>query len=141
MKKQKRKLRKVERYKYLKERVLSNYQQAEKYKEQKKLYPRIQDCFAVIFRNKLTTLLDELAGLVDMDLYSCWYYHYVIVEDREKLDDALPIRVPGGTVGGLYLDGDVITDVKIDTNYVIKTYPDDVNEIVKKFIGEKIVLC
>lgn len=32
--------------------------EAEKYKEQKKLCPRIQDCFAVIFRNKLTTLLD-----------------------------------------------------------------------------------
>ena len=33
LKKQRRKLRKVERYKYLKERVLSNSQQAEKYKE------------------------------------------------------------------------------------------------------------
>ena len=51
----------------------------------------------------------------------------------------LAIRVPGGTVGGIWIDkNNMITKIVIDTNYVVKTYPDDVNDLMVKYIREKI---
>lgn len=33
---------------------------------------------------------------------------------------------------------DIITEVFVDTNYVVKTYVKDVNEQLKQFIGQKL---
>lgn len=46
----------------------------------------------------------------------------------------------GGTLGDIVTDNDdYIIDVVIDIDYVIKTYPNNVNEVIKKkYIGKKI---
>ena len=51
----------------------------------------------------------------------------------------MAIRIPGGTVGGIKLDeNNVIKEIKINTDYVVRTYPDDVEEIMNnEFIGAK----
>ena len=46
--------------------------------------------------------------------------------------------MPGGTVGGIYFDNNIITKIVIDTNYVVKTYPANVNELIQRFVGEVI---
>lgn len=91
------------------------------------------------YRCDLTDKLDNLSGLSDKGNSSI-FRHYVLADERCKKDKCLPIRVPGGTVGGITLDeNNVITDISIDTDYVISTYPENINELVKKFVGERIV--
>lgn len=54
-------------------------------------------------------------------------------------DGCLPIRIPGGTLGSIeYDENKIITKINVCTDYVVKTYPDDVNEQLQKFIGQKI---
>lgn len=65
------------------------------------------------------------------------YYHYILADDWCKNQKCLAIRVPGGTVGGIYFDdNNIITKIVIDTNCVLKTYPDNVNELIQRFVGE-----
>ena len=81
---------------------------------------------------ELTTELDVLSG-------SDWFYHYIIIDDYAIKNGCLPIRVHGGTVGGLDFDENhIITDIAVDTDYVVKTYPANVNEIIQKYIGQKV---
>lgn len=84
------------------------------------------------YKCDLTQKLDELAGLDSNDFFS----HYLLITQCEVEDKCIPIRVPGGTVGSLDFDDDKrITAIEINRNYVIKTYPDNLNEEMKKFIG------
>lgn len=83
----------------------------------------------------ITRFLDEQAKVPN----SRWR-HYVYLgrhySDKEK---CLAVRIPGGTVDGIWLDDDnKIVKIEVDTNYVVRTYPDDINELLKKFIDEKI---
>lgn len=81
---------------------------------------------------EITAELDKLAGL---DPNGCWK-HYVLCDYE---DDCLPIRIPGGTLGSIeYDENKIITKIHVYTDYVVKTYPDDVNEQLQKFIGQKI---
>lgn len=82
----------------------------------------------------LTRTLDELAGLTDKESLR---KHYILVDSLCKKNRCLAIRIPGGTVGSLHYDENyVITDINIDTNYVVNTYVENVNEIIKgKYIG------
>lgn len=90
------------------------------------------------YRCELTRELDSLAQLIDKDSYEL-FYHYIVADNWCKKENILAIRVPGGTVGGIYIDDDnVITKIIIDTDYVVKTYPSDVNELIQKFVGEVI---
>ena len=83
----------------------------------------------------LTKELDKLSGRQENN----YMKHYVVINDLSLSKKCIPIRVPGGTVGGIYIDNDMmICSIDIDTNYVVKTYPDNVNEHMKKFVGEKI---
>ncbi len=51
----------------------------------------------------------------------------------------MPIRIPGGTLGSIeYDENKIITRIHVCTDYVVKTYPDNVNEQLQKFIGQKI---
>ena len=67
-----------------------------------------------------------------MDLF----YHYIVADNICKKAKCLAVRVPGGTVGDIYIDNNTITDIFIDTKYVIKSYPKNINNVIKdKFVG------
>lgn len=86
----------------------------------------------------LTSRLDKLAGFtIDDDIFS--FKHYILADDYCIKNKCLGIRVPGGTVGGIWFDdNNIITKISIDTNYVVKTYPVDVNEKISYYIGERL---
>lgn len=86
---------------------------------------------------KLTTELDRCAGF-DTREYP-YYKHYLLDHrDRDGFHN-LPIRVPGGTVGGIWVDDhNVIINIKVDRNYVVKTYSDELDAVIEKYIGKKI---
>ena len=95
-----------------------------------------------IFKNEyiceLTDKLDSLSGLDKLKHYDI-FYHYILADDYCKNIMCLAIRVPGGTVGGIEFDeNNIITNIVIDTDYVVKTYPDNIKEIIKDYIGKTI---
>lgn len=90
------------------------------------------------YRCDLTRELDKLAGLDKSDHYY-FFYHYVVYDNIEKKYSTMALRVPGGTVGCIRLDENLcITKISIDKDYVVSTYPDDLDEKIAHFIGEKI---
>lgn len=67
--------------------------------------------------------------------------HYILALPCDFADGALPIRLPGSTVGGVFIDKDhVITKVLIDGNYYKDMYPKDINEMLERYVGEKITV-
>lgn len=91
------------------------------------------------YRCDLTLELDKLSEISEFESYDL-FYHYIVADKIAKSQKCLAIRVPGGTVGGIYIDdNNIITDIDIDTNYVVKSYPEDINKIIKeKFVGQMI---
>ena len=86
---------------------------------------------------KFTEELDRCAGF-DTRKYQ-YYKHYLLDYRHTDVLYNYPIRVPGGTVGGIWVDDhNVITNIKIDRNYVVKTYSDELDSIIEKYIGKKI---
>lgn len=84
----------------------------------------------------LTEELDKCAGF---DTKKYRHYKHYLVDYRDKNFDCISIRVPGGTVGGIWVDyHNVIVNIKIDRNYVVKTYSDELDAIIEKYIGKKI---
>ena len=86
---------------------------------------------------ELTRFLDQVAGLDER-------LHYIVINDLILSDDEDPatyyIRVPGGTVGSIWLDDDYnIRRIFIDTDYVVKSYPANINKQVRKFVGERMI--
>lgn len=63
-----------------------------------------------------------------------------MVTEADMKQRLLYIRIPGGTVGNIFLDKteNIITKITIDTDYVVDSYPENVQEYVQKYIGEKI---
>lgn len=99
-----------------------------KYSDNK--YGGMGECFCDI-----TSELDKLAN-IDSDTR---WKHYVLADKYCINEKCLAIRIPGGTLGGIWFDdNNVITKIKVDKNYVVKTYPSDVNEQIQKFVGQKI---
>lgn len=86
---------------------------------------------------ELTKELDELVGL---EKYHTYIRHYVFADDWAFEQRCLPIRMPGRTTGGVWIDdNNVITRAEVDLDgCVIGKYPDDVNEKLYKYVGEKI---
>jgi hypothetical protein len=89
---------------------------------------------------EITWFLDQVAGLDER-------LHYIVINDLILFDDedeghaAYYIRVPGGTVGSIWLDIDHnIRRIFIDTDFVVKSYPEDINEQMKKFVGERMMV-
>lgn len=67
--------------------------------------------------------------------------HYILGKPCDFSDGALPIRLPGSTVGGVFIDkNNVITKVQIDGNYYKDIYPRNINEMLEKYVGEKITV-
>ena len=92
------------------------------------------------FRCDLTRCLDELSLINKLPYYDL-YYHYIIVDKIALEEKILPIRVPGGTVGAIFIDeNNEIAMVQVDRDYVVKTYPLNTHEIIAKFIGQTIEL-
>lgn len=86
----------------------------------------------------LTRELDIVSGIADNQHYRL-FHHYVLADEWCMNNKCLAIRVPGGTVGGIWIDkNNIITKIVIDTNYVVKTYPDDVNDLMEKYLGKAI---
>ena len=85
---------------------------------------------------ELTRELDKLAKLPTDSLF----HHYILADDYCIKHKNLAIRVPGGTVGGIVINDDnIITKIAIDINYVVKTYPHNVEEIIEsKYLGQVI---
>ena len=82
----------------------------------------------------ITDDLNSLSGYVNAK-----YGHYILFNKGYIKDKVIPIRVIGGTVGAIKIDDNLtITDIIIDTEYVVKTYPTNVNELMKHWIGEEI---
>ena len=90
------------------------------------------------FRCDLTYALDGAASLDQMSSYD-FYHHYILVDAIALKEKVIPIRVPGGTVGAIWIDEhNKITMVQVDRDYVVKTYPLNTHEIIAKFIGQTI---
>lgn len=88
------------------------------------------------YRCDLTKELDDISGISKQHYYDM-FHHYILADEWCKNQKCLAIRVPGGTVGGIHFDdNNVITKIVIDTDYVVKTYPKSINELIQKFIGE-----
>lgn len=99
-----------------------------------KLEQRVSGCKE--YRCNLTKELDKISGISKQHYYDM-FHHYILADEWCKNQKCLAIRVPGGTVGGIYFDNNnVITKIVIDTNYVVKTYPTNANEVIQKFVGE-----
>jgi len=79
---------------------------------------------------ELTKELDKILNLND------FFRHYILIDDYYKDIKFLPIRVPGKTVGNIWIDdNNVITKIIFETNCIINLYPENINELVKNFIG------
>ena len=89
------------------------------------------------YLSELTTELDNLAKLDNGKEFHL--FHYIVLDDYSIKEKCLPIRVYGGTVGAIWFDdNNIITKIFIDVNYVVKSYPSNVNEIVQKYVGQNI---
>lgn len=90
------------------------------------------------FRCALTKELDSLSK-IDASKHYDLFHHYILVDNIGVEEKCLAIRVPGRTVGGIWIDeNNIITKIQVDTNYVVKTYPSNINELIQKFVGEVI---
>ena len=102
-----------------------------------KLESRYSSSFTEEYRCDLTKELDNISGISKQHFHDM-FHHYILADNWCKNQKYLAIRVPGGTVGEIHYDEDsIITKIVIDTNYVVKTYPSNVNELVQKYVGEK----
>ena len=90
------------------------------------------------YQCELTKKLDSLVGIGED--FKCKHYHHYILADSGMINDkCLAIRVPGRTVGDICIDDNyIITEIGIGDDYIVKSYPDDVNKILKQFIGQKL---
>ena len=101
---------------------------------------KLEHCISYMeeYRCDLTKELDEVSGISRNNHYDM-FYHYILANKWCKNQKCLAIRVPGGTVGGIHFDdNNVITKIILDTDYVVKTYTSNINELIQKFIGETI---
>ena len=86
----------------------------------------------------LTKELDNISNISKKHYYDM-FHHYILADDWCKNQKCLVIRVPGRTIGGVWIDDDnVITKVAVEVNYRVITYPSNVSELMQKYIGEVI---
>ena len=101
-----------------------------------KFYNKYDDSKYAEFREYIGELTEELDKAANLD--GRYMKHYIVIDNFSLAEKCTPIRVPGGAVGYICVNDMVITKIFIDTNYVVKTYREDINEYMKKFVGEKI---
>lgn len=82
---------------------------------------------------ELTEELDRLTNLTNEAHYD-FFRHYILIDSYHKDERCLPIRVPGETVGTVFVsDNNVITKIVVTGHLII--YPKDINELIQKFVG------
>ena len=87
---------------------------------------------------ELTKELDVLSGLNKSHYYE-GYCHYILADAGCRKSKCLAIRVPGGTTGGVWVDdNNRIIKIAVGTDYVIKTYPDNINAVLQKYLNRVI---
>jgi hypothetical protein len=87
--------------------------------------------------NEITVEIDTclLPEFVEEDAYSGFSTYVVFCKE---FPDVIPIRYPGCTRGGIFLDSnDVITE--ISPGYTKYCYSDEIDEKVKRFVGRKLL--
>lgn len=95
------------------------------------------DKYSEDYRCDLTRELDDISGILKKG-YCRFYRHYILANKYCKENECLAIRLPGRTVGGIWINNNVITKIFIDTDYMAKAYPDNVNKLMEKYIGATI---
>lgn len=88
---------------------------------------------------EITKELDSLAGFNASE--DNLFKHYILIDKLSEIDKQYAIRVPGGTVGYVKVNADnVIRMIHVDLDYVVKTYPHDVNTKIQKYVGQLLQL-
>lgn len=85
----------------------------------------------------LTTLLDDGYRYgINSD-----FRHYVLAGEFHFNKGCLPFRIPGKTVGGIWIDeNNVVTKIAINDD-CLKDYVSDLNDLLEmNFLGEEILL-
>lgn len=91
---------------------------------------------------ELTKDLDGITLLDHDDTTYNLFHHYLVIDDYtlNHTEDGIPIRVPGCTVGGLWIDENKrIINIDIGYSNLMK-YPESVKEKINKYIGVKLEL-
>ena len=96
------------------------------------------------FVGKLTQEIDQnYTGHIRDGILFSWHY---ILDVRDSMDkDLFVIRVPGRTIGNIRIDDqNRIKEIIIDNDYHPNNepprYPDNINDILSKYIGEEVEL-
>ena len=85
----------------------------------------------------LTKHLDKLSGRDSILTFWRRNKHYILIDGLSFIDHQFAIRVPGGTVGYVKLDDrNFIKAITLYPDSVVKTYPDNINELLKVHIGK-----
>lgn len=85
--------------------------------------------------NDVTRFFDKhIRKCRDYDPYNEFFHHYVY---PEKFNNSWTIRIPGMSVAGIHVDGDIIKDIRIneDNTYL---YEKEIYDGLKQFIGKTI---
>ena len=90
---------------------------------------------------EITEELDKICGFEVGD--DGYHFRHYILDTRDIFNNALAIRFPGRTTGSIYLDeNNIIISCTVDEVLCGegKYYPSGINETLKKYIGETILL-
>lgn len=87
---------------------------------------------------EITKTLDRAAGFKEGSLMR----HYLLFDQPIiKGSYGIPIRVPGGTVGVVFIDKtNHIKGINIDMDYVVKSYDKNTHNIMKGFLDKELQL-
>lgn len=86
------------------------------------------------FRCELTRELDDISGILKKG-YCEHYRHYILADKYCKAYECLAIRLPGRTVGWIWINNNIITKIFINTDRMVNTYPENVNKLMEKYRG------
>ena len=88
--------------------------------------PELNEYLSHEYHCKLTKELDDLAGFDKKMIDEYGYGHYILATEADMKQRLLDKTE------------NIITKITIDADYVVDSYPENVQEYVQKYIGEKI---
>lgn len=96
---------------------------------------KLEKTHSDMYYGEITTELDNTLN-IPKDVNPKYVKHYILIDDLSIRDGLLAIRMPGRTVGHLEIDENkTIKEIVI---YEFEMYPENVNELFEKFIGQTI---